>query len=59
MKSEEREELNRLREYAFSISDNGQEVSESSSVPEAINEDVIRDAGEIFWVVIRLYAEKS
>lgn len=47
LKSEEREELNRLREYAFNISDNGQEVSESSSVPEAINEDVIRDAGEI------------
>ena len=47
LNSEEREELNRLREYAFSISDNGQEASESSSVPETINEDIIRDAGEI------------
>ena len=47
LKSEEREELNRLREYAFSISDNGQEASEVSSTSESIDEDVIRNAGEI------------
>ena len=44
LKSEEREELNRLREYAFSISDNEQKTEVMS---DSIDEELIRNAGEI------------